>query len=227
MGSDFRTLLFTTILALVVILLGCTQQPDEQDYLVQVGDRSITVEQFKRRVDAASEEAFPGEQAVAPSILQDLRVRVLNQITEELMISSHATTIGVAVSDEELARMVDTIKSDYPDNTFEETLLENAVSYESWKQKLAMRMLVDKVVKQEIVDTVEITSADVAAYIQTHYPDGPPSDEDADTVHQKIVRHLRHQKAEQLYPQWLESLRKGYPVEINQSRWNQLAQADK
>jgi hypothetical protein len=214
------------LIAIAAIVSSCSQKSPDQDYLIRVNDRVITVDQFKRSVDAASEEAFPGEQNVSFENIQDLRVRVLNQLSEELMIAAHASAIGLSVDDAELTSRVDAIKADYPDDTFQETLLENAVSFESWKQKLAMRMLVEKVVEKELVDQVDITSADVATYIQNHYPDGAPDEESPDTTNQRIVRHLRHQKAEKRYPEWIESLRERYPVDVNQERWNQLAQGE-
>ncbi len=214
-----------TVFLALTILLGCTREAPEKDYLLRVDGHVVTVGQFLRSVEAAGEEAFPGERSVSAAALQDLQMRVLNQLSEELMIAAHADSIGVSVSDAELSRAVDDIKADYPDDTFAETLLENAVSFETWKQKLAMRMLVDKVVEKEIVDKVEITSTDVAAYIQAHYPDGAPGGENADVVNQKIVRHLRHQKAEQMYPQWIEQLRQKYPVDVNQKRWTRLVEA--
>jgi hypothetical protein len=214
------------LIAIAAIVSSCSQKSPDQDYLIRVNDRVITVDQFKRSVDAASEEAFPGEQNVSFENIQDLRVRVLNQLSEELMIAAHASAIGLSVDDAELTSRVDAIKADYPDDTFQETLLENAVSFESWKQKLAMRMLVEKVVEKELVDQVDITSADVATYIQNHYPDGAPDEESPDTTNQKIVRHLRHQKAEKRYPEWIESLRERYPVDVNKERWNQLAQGE-
>jgi hypothetical protein len=214
------------LIAITAIVSSCSQKSPDQDYLIRVNDRVITVDQFKRSVDAASEEAFPGEQNVSFENIQDLRVRVLNQLSEELMIAAHASAIGLSVDDAELTSRVDAIKADYPDDTFQETLLENAVSFESWKQKLAMRMLVEKVVEKELVDQVDITSADVATYIQNHYPDGAPDEESPDTTNQRIVRHLRHQKAEKRYPEWIESLRERYPVDVNKERWNQLAQGE-
>jgi hypothetical protein len=214
------------LIAIAAIVSSCSQKSPDQDYLIRVNDRVITVDQFKRSVDAASEEAFPGEQNVSFENIQDLRVRVLNQLSEELMIAAHASAIGLSVDDAELTSRVDAIKADYPDDTFQETLLENAVSFESWKQKLAMRMLVEKVVEKELVDQVDITSADVATYIQNHYPDGAPDEESPDTTNQRIVRHLRHQKAEKRYPEWIESLRERYPVDVNKERWNQLAQGE-
>ena len=207
----------------VALVTGCSSKGSEPHYLVRVNDQVVTVDQFKRAVDAAGEEAFPGEQDVSISVLRDLRMRVLNQLSEELIIAAHAKVIGVTVSKAEVDEAVNAIKADYPDNTFEETLLENAVSFDTWRQKLATRMLVDKVVKKEIVDQVQITSDDVAGYIRTHFPDGAPAGERADAAHQKIVRHLRHEKAEVQYPGWIESMRAKYPVQINQEMWNRLA----
>lgn len=200
---------------------GCTRTSRE-DYLIRVGSSMVTVAEFKVRVEATSEEAFPGEESVNPDALNDLRVRILNQLTEELIISERAKQIGVQISDVELDQAVESIKADYPDDTFEKTLLENAVSFSAWKQKMATRMLVDKVIARELVDKVAITSGDVSAYFQAHYPDGAPQGEDADQINKRIVRHLRQQKAEKMYQDWIESLRKMYPADINQQQWNIL-----
>jgi hypothetical protein len=209
----------------VATLWSCSQSQPETDYLVRVAGQIVTIDQFQRRVQTAGEEAFPDAQGPDGADFSALRLRLLNQISEELIIAAHATSIGVAVSDAEIEQSVKKIKADYPDDTFKETLLENAVSFDTWKQQLAMRLLVDKVVKKEIVDRVNITGEDVAGYIQTHYPGGAPTGDDKEAVHQKIVRHLRYLKAEQLYPQWMDQLRKQYPVDINQERWDQLVKA--
>jgi hypothetical protein len=111
------------LIAIAAIVSSCSQKSPDQDYLIRVNDRVITVDQFKRSVDAASEEAFPGEQNVSFENIQDLRVRVLNQLSEELMIAAHASAIGLSVDDAELTSRVDAIKADYPDDTFQETLL--------------------------------------------------------------------------------------------------------
>jgi hypothetical protein len=197
----------------------------EDDYLIHVGSSAVTVSEFKQAVQAAAEEVFPGEQEVNAAAQSDLRIRVLNQLTEELIITERAKAMGLSVSEEELGRAVAEIKGDYPDDTFEKTLLENAVSFLSWKKKLATRLLINKVIESELVDKVEITSQDLAEYFQDHYPGGVPEGENADEINQKIVRHLRRQKAEEMYQAWIEKLRKSYPVDIDQKRWNRLSKS--
>ena len=205
-----------------VCLPGCDQRDAEDNYLIRVGEQSITLSDFKRSFEAAEEEAFPDERDVEPEALSDLRMRVLNQLTEELIITEYAKSLGINVSKEELDQAVETIKADYPDDTFEKTLLENAVSFTAWKRKLGARMLLEKVIAKELIDKVEITSEDVAIYIQTHFPQGAPEGESVENLNQKIVQHLRHQKAEQAYMAWMDGLRKSYPVDINKKQWQRL-----
>ena len=208
--------------AALFVMGACAGESQEDAYLIRVGTSTITVAEFKRAVEASGEEAFPGEQAIGRTALNDLRVRVLNQLSEELVIAERAKQMNIRVSDRELEQAISAVKADYPDNTFEKTLLENAVSYQAWKKKMATRLMVDKVIAKELVDHVQITSNDVADYFQTHFPDGIPKGEEAERVNQKIVQHLRHQKAEALYKNWIETLRNQFPVEVHQERWNRL-----
>lgn len=212
--------------AVIMSLWACFHKSQDDDYLIRVGSDIVTVAEFKSRVEASSEEAFPGEHAISPSSMNDLRVRVLNQITDELIIMQRGKQLGVIVTDEELEASIAAVKADYPDDTFEKTLLENAVSFESWKKKMATRLLVDKVIAKELVDKVDITSDDVADYFRKHFPGGVPEGEDVDQVNKRIVQHLRKQKAEKIYQNWIESLRKNFPVEVHQQRWNRLVEAN-
>jgi hypothetical protein len=221
--EPFRWRLLLIVPAICLMFIWhCSRSAQEGGFLIRVGNSAVTVSEFNHAVEAAAEEAYPGEQEISAASQNDLRMRVLNQMAEELIISERAKALGISVSDEELERAVTDIKSDYPDNTFEKTLLENAVSFQAWKKKLATRLLINKVIKSELVDKVEITSQDVAAYFQAHYPDGVPEGENADAIDQKIVQHLRQQKAERMYQEWIKNLRKTYPVHVDQERWNRL-----
>ena len=216
---------FLILLAGAMSICGCGADGQEDAYLIKVGTSTITVAEFRRAVEASGEEAFPGEQAIGPSALDDLRMRILNQMSEELIITERAKQLNIRVTEQELETAVAAVKADYPDDTFEKTLLENAVSYQAWKQKMATRLLIDKVIARELVDNVQITSDDVTAYFQTHYPQGIPKGEDADLINKRIVQHLRHQKAEALYKSWIENLRTVFPVDIHQQRWNRLVES--
>lgn len=210
------------ITVLFAVASGCTQSRPEDDYLIKVGDTRIMVAEYEHALETACEEAFPGENEIDINQLNDLRIRVMNQLTEELIIGQRAKTLGISISTEELENAIAAIKADYPDDTFESTLLENAVSWADWKNKLAVRLLIEKVIEKELVDKVEITGDDVGAYFNSHFPNGAPDDED--NIRRRIITHLRRQKAEEQYKAWIEGLRQDYPAEIHQERWNKLIQ---
>lgn len=212
------------MLLMVGVLLGqgCAREKKEDDYLLRVGTRVMTISEFNQAVDATGMEAFSGEKVIDPTALNDLRMRVLNQSTEEMIITAFAADQGISVSNEEVEKAVAEVKADYPDNTFEETLLENAVSFQYWKNRLASRMLVEKVIAKELVQQVQISSDDIAEYYKANYPQGLPENENADEINQRIINHLRQQKAEKAYKDWVDTLRQAYPVEVNRSAWDRL-----
>lgn len=221
-SDNMRKAIFTAMVLCAVLFCGCGRKNAGDNVLLQVGSQSVRLAEFQRDVDAAAEEAFPGEREPNPDSLNDLRMRVLNQLTEELIICEYAGGLGLKVTEAELEQAVQAIKADYPDQTFEETLLENAVSFQVWRQKLARRLLVEKVITKELIDRVEITTEDVAEYYKTHYAQGPPEDQSEQDLNMKIITHLRQQKAEKMYQGWIDGLRKSYPVSVNQKQWDAL-----
>jgi hypothetical protein len=212
--------------SMLVLGAGCTRETATEEPLIRVGSLTLTLAEFNQEVRAAAEEAFPGETEIEFALISDLRKRVLNQLGEEMMLAAYASDHGIELTPEELDRSLAAIKADYPDDTFEETLLENAISFEVWQRQLAARLLAEKVIEREVVDKVRITSGDITDYYKTYYPMGMPATEDADEINQRIVTHLRRQKAESAYKEWMTALRKAYPVEINREVWDRWMGSD-
>jgi hypothetical protein len=192
------------------------------EYLIRVRERQVSLVDYQQAVESASEEAFPGERNIDPQLLNQLRIQVLNQLIEELLIIEHGVELGISVSKTEIEEALAAIKADYPDNTFEETLLESAISFEVWKQKLARRMVVEKVIAKELIDKVELTTDDIAQYYKEANKKNDTDEIGNDEQNEKIVLQLRRIKAEGAYRQWIEDLRSRYPVEINQQQWEKL-----
>jgi hypothetical protein len=214
----------TVLVAVAALMMGtgCTKKKVEEPYLIRVKSQTLTTTEFKQAVGAALVEAFGGDRNIDLPTLNDLRMRVMKQVSEEMMIAAFAAERGIAVSDEELEQAVAAVKADYPDDTFEETLLENAVSFQFWRKQLASRLLIDKVIAQELIQPVQIEADDIAQYFKANYPGGIPKDEDSDAINQRIIIHLRRQKAESSYQEWIDGLRSLYPIEVDSDAWKGL-----
>ena len=166
----------------------------------------LTVLDFNQAFEV-SKTAYAHNIRQQPEELRDAQVRLLNQLTVELLMLERAKELEISVTDDELERAVSEIKSDYPEGEFEETLIEFAVSYDVWLNRLRTRLTMDKVVEAELKNRISISPEDISQYYKKNFegkeiePDSSQSSED---INEAIVKQLRHEKAERAYKTWIE-----------------------
>jgi foldase protein PrsA len=223
---------FPTIWLLGAVLLsgsfgGCMNSESNPDLepLIRVGDRVFTVLDFNKAFEIAK-TAYPHDFKDAPEDYRNARLRLLNQLVVELIILERAEELGLSISSEEINKAVKEIKSDYPEDTFEEAFLESAVSYESWEARLKNRLLMQKVIDNELKNQIVITPEDIANYYEENYQatdTGAESIKPDKDINENIIKHLRQQKAEQAYKIWIKELKRKYSIEINSANWEKIS----
>ncbi len=207
-------------------LVGCSDVEHKQkdEYFIKLGDRTITVADFNNAFEIAK-NAYPQNRIQQPDVVREARLRLIQQMTEEIILLERAEELGITVTDSQVEKAITDIKSDYPDNVFQEILVEYAVPYRSWKEGLKTRLLMEKVITQELGDKVEITHDDISKYYEEHFKDdnSPP---DVKTVSKDvnsiIIKILRKEKMEQAYTSWIKNLKNKYAVEINKKELEKL-----
>ncbi len=205
---------------------GCSdlKKVDGDLYLIRVGDEVVTVLDYNTALEIAK-TAYPHNVIQDPEAFKDVKLRLLNQMIEELILFAKARELNIVVTDEDVEAAVAGIKKDYPEGGFEDALLENAVSYNTWKKRLKVNLLMQRVITEELEDKVKITTEDIAAYYQKHYGSkaagGEPIDE-PENITEIIIKNLRRQKAEEAYKPWLKKIQKDYTIEINKELWQKI-----
>ncbi len=213
-------------LLVLQIAIGCPDfEPGRKGkFLVRVNRQSVSVNDFNKAFDNAK-SSYPQSALKNPELLQQVKLRVLNELTEELLLLERAAELQITLSDSELEAALTEIKKDYPAGVFDQMLLEYAVSYRFWKKRLKVRLLMEKVVAKELGEKIVISPEDIAAYYKKHYAGREKSaaltGDDTD-INEIIVRHLRREKAEKAYQSWLKKLRDTYPVEVNEAGWKKI-----
>lgn len=206
-----------------LVFAGCNARKGGDDaFLFKIGDGAVSVAEFKQALEREQPNALSdrGDGDVATVLT------FLNQMIEERLLLACAQELGLTIADEDLDAAVDKVRADYPDDTFEETLLESAVSFNQWREQFRRRLLLERVVNQELEQLVEITPEDVATYYAEHYAgreaaaDAQPLT--AESVNAAIITHLRRTKAQEGYPAWIKGLQTRYGLEINWERWQTL-----
>jgi hypothetical protein len=196
----------------------------DDEHLIRVGDRVLTVLEFNQAFEI-SKTAYSHKLRFEPDDFKNAQLHLLNQLMVEMIILERAEELGLNISDEELAKAVADIKIDYPEDTFEKTLLEFAVSYESWEAQLRKRLLMEKVVDSELKNQIVITSEDITKYYEKNFKAQEPDMDSAtkiENINEMIIKHLRREKTEEAYTRWIKKLKQQYTIEINSIQWEKI-----
>ena len=222
---------FLTALAACIgslLLSGCMETATEpvDAYLVKVGNSTLTVPEFNE-VFEISKAAYSHSDIMDPKVVADIKLRLLNQMIEEMILLERAGAIGISISDGEFEKEVQKIKADYPDGVFEEMLLEAAVSFEAWKKRLKTQLVARKFIQVELESKIAITSEEVAQYYAKHFPDdtkGRLDGKEQGITDEMILRMLKNQKVQASYAEWIKKNRRNITIDINSQQWEKITQ---
>lgn len=206
--------------AILCVAAACSQGdlPSVDETLLRVGDRKVSVYEFERVFEIAR-VAYPPTSDGDPEILEVIRHRLLVEMIEELLISLRAKELGISVSEEELDARVAEIRQDYPEETFDQIFIEQAVPFDLWKKRIGLRMLLDKVIAVDMADHSPPTLPP-AATVGTALPDALANGGTGGDESQR--ENDLHGGGDGGYADWIARLAKKYPVEINTALWKTL-----
>jgi len=221
----FKTIWLIGPISFLFLFSGCGEKGSGlgNEVLIRVGDRVVTVLDFNEAFEI-SKIAFDSTSEQADD-LREAQLRLLNELILEVILLERADEIGISVTDSELEKAVAAIKSDYPPGEFEETLLEFAVSYDTWESRLKTRLTMEKVIEKELENRITITPGDIAEYYKKNFQgkkDESDSTPAAGDINEIIVKQLRREKAEESYETWIEELKTKYEIEINNEQWEKM-----
>jgi len=207
-------------------LCGCSdfEHKQKDEYFIKVGDRTITVADFNKAFEIAK-NAYPHNRIQQPDVTREVRLRLIQQMTEEMTLLERAEELGITMTDYQVEKALKDIKRDYPDNVFQEILLEYAIPYQSWREGLKTRLLMEKVITQELGDKIEVTQDDISKYYEEHFEadDTPPDvNEVSKDTNNIIIKILRKEKMEKAYTPWIKKLKKKYAFEINKKELEKM-----
>ena len=205
---------------------GCSdsKRPKPPEVLIQINDSVITVDDFGRAVEDTLDD-FPTGADMDSGILAGIQLRVLNQLTERLILIERARELNIQISDAELEEMIASIKADYPKDEFDQVLIEQAVSFQQWKNDLRIRLLMVKVVDHELEPWIHITPEEISDYYEQHYGvsgSDPEKHEDVSNFDTIIIQQVRNSKKEVMYREWMMALEKKYTLNVNQMAWDRI-----
>jgi len=214
------------IVAIFLFFAGCSFTPKDKDkVLVKVGKKSVTVFDYKQALELAK-TAYPHNVTQNPAEFKVVLDELLHDLVEELVLMNAAESMGVSVTKEALKAEVNRIKSDYPGDTFEQMLMESAIPYDAWEDRLRIQLLMDKVINEALIKNVVVTPEETKEYYNSIYlPEHGGEPEDGATQEQitkSILENLKRKKAEEAYADWLGKMQSQYKIDLNKAEWRKI-----
>lgn len=208
---------------------GCSEPEkiDKSVFLLKTPAMIVTGFEFSEELDL-KRAAYPYNIDEEPDEYNEMVIGLVKNLSEELILLTAAADKGIVVTDEELALAEAAFKKDYPEDSFDQMLLTNAIPYRLWKKRFKRDMIIDKLIHQELVEKIEITPQDIVNFynelkseVQTKKGDNASVDSFEETQQTldsetQLVSRLRMQKTQEKYDTWIQDLWNLYPIEINE-----------
>ncbi len=209
----------SVLIFLIAGLLGCGESPAPKtdDFIIKAGTIRILSAEFADELDLKL-TAYPYDLKSRPEEYNSMVLDLVSTLSDETILMAAANEQGISIAPEELKLAETEFKKDYPDDSFDQMLLENAISYAVWIKQLKKDMVINKLVRQELINAQQITPEDmVAFYNQYQKQTGNSSAADAadDLDETTLVEQLRMEKSQASYADWIAGLKARYPVDIN------------
>ncbi|NQY99137.1 MAG: peptidylprolyl isomerase [Bdellovibrionales bacterium] len=144
-----------TLILGVLFLVGCTKgcllnrsgQLSER-VVVKVNEVDLTAEEFANAL-ADQLKNYDALTVKEEGLIIQAKQQVVRDFIIRVITESWAQENGLLVQKEELEAELANIKSQYPDDlTFRQKLIEQNISYETWRSQIKLRKLQHKVVEQ-------------------------------------------------------------------------------
>lgn len=163
-----KKILISTLLA-SFLLGGCQNKAEEPGVIARVNGKPIYLSQLDYKYDLkhdGGEEYVPSVNQVRTEygqILGDLIVREL--------VSQELEERGIPVSDKELEDAENEVRSDYPDDAFEQILIEEYIDLKAWRSQLKYQLAMDKFYHEILRPEIKIDYKEAEEYYRTHLSD--------------------------------------------------------
>lgn len=174
-GNDemsYRIPKIRTVVVLFLFLLasGCSDRSEigvHSQTVIRVDDHVLTLTEFNEFFEPLEMSCANGKTDDGSS-LREARLRFLLELLEEMIILRRAEELDLHISSQELEEAVGNIQGDYSEDGFEAMFLKQAISFETWQERLKKQMLVEKVIDKDLLEQISVKPAEIRSYYDKH-----------------------------------------------------------
>lgn len=162
-----QAFLFISLVALIIgalALAGCAKTPEKQA-AAKVNDKVITIavlDAEMAKLKLQNPNIFDTKQGGMDE--SEVRKSMLDELINQELLTAKATADGIKVTDAEITKQIDALKSGYSDSKqFDEALKSAGFTLESLKESYRWQILSSELLNK-IVPTSSVTDTDIKKY---------------------------------------------------------------
>jgi hypothetical protein len=208
-------------------ICSCSTPPEssEPDYILRTMHEMVSVNDFEKELDLKI-SAYPYLVKDDPDEYNQMVIQLVKGLSEEIVLLSEAGQKNVVVTDQEVEAAEAAFKADYPEDSFDQLLLKNAISYEFWKKRFKKDMIINRLIDEELRQKIEISSQELYDFYKKKDKNQRADSFDPDAENtgitfqeeKELVARLRLKKTQDSYGAWIQQLFDKYPVDIDRER---------
>lgn len=220
----FQKSFICSLICCIIGLTGCGESEEKTvtQFLIRTSLITVSSFDFSEELDR-KKAAYPYNIKENPVEYNDMVINLVKIISNETVLLSAAADKKITITDQEAAAAEKEFKKEYPEDSFDQILLEEAISYPLWKKRFKKNMIIEKLIDQELKEKIEITPRDIVEFYNNNFVTNQDLKDNATVLNKienetELVARLRIQKTQEKYNDWIQNLYKAYPVEINQDK---------
>ncbi|WP_092121835.1 SurA N-terminal domain-containing protein [Desulfonatronum thiosulfatophilum] len=160
------------LLALAVVLAGsgCSSPMVEDGVVARINGQPV----YLAQLEAVHDLKYLARTTQHSSSLGRLRQEygaVLSEIVVQYLVAQFLEERGLAVSENELGASEAQVRADYPEGAFEQTLVEEYVHLDRWREQLKATLSQEKLLQKVLRPSISIDYQEVDSYYRNNIGD--------------------------------------------------------
>lgn len=167
MKSILRLILLCLLAA---VAAGCSGDPVEPGIVAQVNGRNITLAQL----EFMSDLMHLNQQTDYNPTLEQLKAehgQALADLIVQQLVDQELEKRGMEVTQDEMTAAEEVVRADYPDGSFEETLVEEYIDINGWRAQLRARLAMEKLTNLVLRPRIKLDYQEAEKYYREHAQD--------------------------------------------------------
>jgi hypothetical protein len=155
---------------LILLLVACWGQESSRSTappVAIVNGEQIGIVEFQKRLEKET-VLVTSEATLNPEQMTPLKEEVLNHLIDEKVMLQRAGQLALTVGDVETEERIGEIRKDYGTDGFDPLFGDGGIDYPAWKKALQQRMLLEKIIIQEVNAKIHVSDEEAELYFKAN-----------------------------------------------------------